>query len=224
MDSGTIHNVRIAELSSRSGTSIPTIKYYLREGLLPPGTPTGRNQADYGEEHVRRLRLIRALIDVGGLSVAAARDVLAAVDATVVPDHHLLGVASYALTRAPRRDRADPAWRAARDEVAALVRAQGWHVMDESPNLDQVADGVTALRDLGQEDLLATLPSYFQAAEQIAKAEVEVVVRRGEPGRLVEGVVVGTIIGETIIDAIRRLAHEHVSALILGVAPPSSPR
>lgn len=220
MDSGTIYIVRIAELSSRSGTSIPTIKYYLREGLLPPGTPTGRNQADYGEEHVRRLRLIRALIDVGGLSVAAARDVLAAVDEAKVPDHRLLGVASYALTRAPRRDRTDPAWRAARAEVTALVRAQGWHVVDESPNLDQVADGVTALRDLGQEDLLATLPAYFRAAEQIAQAEVEAVLRRGEPARMVEGVVVGTIIGEAIIDAIRRLAHEHVSAVTLGAGPP----
>ena len=35
--------MRIAELSTRSGTSIPTIKYYLREGLLPAGTATGRN-------------------------------------------------------------------------------------------------------------------------------------------------------------------------------------
>ena len=61
--------MRIAELSTRSGTSIASIKYYLREGLLAPGTPTGRNQADYGEAHLYRLRLIRALIDVGGLSV-----------------------------------------------------------------------------------------------------------------------------------------------------------
>ena len=44
--------MRIAELSSRSGTSIPTIKYYLREGLLPAGEATGRNQADYGDDPV----------------------------------------------------------------------------------------------------------------------------------------------------------------------------
>ena len=72
--------MRIAELSRRSGASIPTIKYYVREEILPPGTATGRNQAEYSEDHVRRLRLIRALIDVGGLSVAAARQVLATVD------------------------------------------------------------------------------------------------------------------------------------------------
>lgn len=220
LDSRTIRNVRIAELSRRSGTSIPTIKYYLREGLLAAGTATGRNQADYGQVHVRRLRLIRALIDVGGLSVAAARDVLAAVDVTAVPSHHLLGVASYALSRGPRRDRNDAAWRAARDEVQALVHARGWRVRDDSPSLDQLADGVAALRDLGQDDLLVTLPTYFGAAEQIAQVEVDAVLRRGEPSRMVEGVVTGTIIGEAIIGAIRRLAQEHTSALILGPAPP----
>ena len=214
--------MRIAELSSRSGTSIPTIKYYLREGLLPAGTPTGRNQADYGEDHLHRLRLIRALIDVGGLSVAAAREVLAAVDVAELPDHRLLGVASYALTRAPRRDRSDPLWRAARDEVQALVRARGWHVHDDSPNLDQAADGIAAMRDLGQEDLLDTLPTYFSAAAQVAQVEVDAVIRRGEPVRMVEGLVVGTILGEAIIAAIRRLAHEHVSAVILGEAPTAS--
>ena len=92
--------MRIAELSRRSGTSIPTIKYYLREGLLPAGTATGRNQAEYGEAHRHRLRLIRALIDVGGLSVAAARDVLAAVDAPDLPSHFLLGAAHGSLAAA----------------------------------------------------------------------------------------------------------------------------
>lgn len=213
--------MRIAALSSQSGTSIPTIKYYLREGLLPPGTPTGRNQADYGEEHVRRLRLIRALIDVGGLSVAAAKAVLAAVDAAERPDHTLLGVASYALDR-PRRRRDDPAWRAARDEVRALVRKRGWLVRDDAPGLDQLADGVAALRELGQDDLLEILPTYFDTAEHIARDEVDAVLRRGEPARMVEGVVIGTILGEGIIGAIRRLAQEHTSALLLGT-PADSP-
>ena len=72
--------MRIAELSRRSGVPVPTIKYYLREGLLPGGTPTGRNQADYDERHLHRLRLVRALVDVGQVSIAGAREVLGAVD------------------------------------------------------------------------------------------------------------------------------------------------
>jgi DNA-binding transcriptional MerR regulator len=72
--------MRIAELSRRSGIPVPTIKYYVREGLLPPGELTSPNQAQYDETHVRRLKLIRALVDVGDLSIAATRDVLASID------------------------------------------------------------------------------------------------------------------------------------------------
>src|SRR5262245_36454982 len=111
----------IAELSGRSGTSIPSIKYYLREGLLPTGNATGRNQAEYDEAHLHRLRLIRALLDVGGLSIAAVRDVLTAVDTPDLPGHHLLGAAHCAIAPpAPRRDTADTGWQSARAEMAAL--------------------------------------------------------------------------------------------------------
>ncbi|WP_079051275.1 MerR family DNA-binding transcriptional regulator [Streptomyces curacoi] len=37
--------MKISELSRRSGVSIPTIKYYLRDGLLPHGQATATNQA-----------------------------------------------------------------------------------------------------------------------------------------------------------------------------------
>ena len=207
--------MRIAELSSQSGTSIASIKFYLREGLLPAGAPTGRNQAEYAETHVKRLRLIRALIDVGGLSVAAARDVLAAVDSADVPDFDLLGVAHHALERPLRRDRDDPAWQAARDEVLALVRRRGWAIEDESPNLDRAADAVAAMRALDQEDLLGCLPTYLDAAERVAAEEVAAVVARGEPVRMVEGVVTGTILGEALLNAVRRLAQQNAAARLL---------
>lgn len=212
LDSTTIQRVRIAELSSRSATSVPSIKFYLREGLLPPGEATGRNQADYSEAHVRRLRLIRALIDVGGLSVAAAREVIAAVDTPDLPGHALLGAASYTITRQVRRDIDDPLWRAARGEVLALVRELGWYVEDGSPGIDLAADAVAAMRALGDDDLVADMRTYARAASEIAAKEVDVVIRRQDPARMVEGVVVGTILGEALFNALRRLAHQDASA------------
>jgi DNA-binding transcriptional MerR regulator len=209
--------VRIAELSSRSGTSVASIKFYLREGLLAPGTPTGRNQADYGEAHVYRLRLIRALIDVGGLSVAAARDVLAAVETPDVPGHHLLGVAHGALDRPHRRDRDSPEWQAARADVVDLARRRGWLVGDDCSGFDNAADAVAAMRSLGQEDLLQALDTYADAAERVAEHEVALVIARGDPARMVEGVVAGTILGETLLASLRRLAEQAASARRFGV-------
>jgi DNA-binding transcriptional MerR regulator len=204
--------VRIAELSSRSGTSIPSIKFYLREGLLPAGEATGRNQAEYTDDHVHRLRLIRALIDVGGVSVATARGVLAAVDTPDLPGHHLLGAASYSLSRTTRRDPDDPGWQAARAEVESLIRARGWLVEPDAPFLDQAADAVAAFRALGQDDMLALLPTYLDVAERIAAQEVDLVIARGEPARMVEGVITGTVLGEAMLNALRRLAQQDASA------------
>jgi DNA-binding transcriptional MerR regulator len=204
--------VRIAELSSRSGTSIPSIKFYLREGLLRAGEATGRNQAIYDDTHLHRLRLIRALIDVGGLSVANARDVLAAVDTPDLPIHKLLGAASHSLSRPNKRDPDDPTWQVARDEVLALVRRRGWHVDDDTPAFDQAADAVAAFRALGQEDMLACLETYATVCEQIATLEVDLVIARAEPSSMVEGVITGTVLGEALLNALRRLAQQDASA------------
>ncbi|GAA1809418.1 MerR family transcriptional regulator [Luedemannella flava] len=211
--------MRIAELSAQSGTSIPTIKYYLREGLLPPGAATGRNQADYGEEHVRRLRLVRALIDVGGVPVATVREVLAAVDEPDLPSHKLLGVAHCLVPASTRRDPDDPAWRAARAEVDAIVAERGWWVHEEAPARDAAADAIAALRALGQDDLLANLPVWTDAAERVAAAEVTTVIARGGPADMVEAVVTGTVLGEAVLNALRRLAQEATSARLLGATP-----
>ena len=129
--------MRVGELSRRSGVSVASIKYYLREGLLPPGERTGPNQAAYDENHVRRLRMVRALIDVGGLSVAATRSVLAAVDDPEVPLYEALGRAQATVMPGHAHD-ADPddeARAGAEQAMADLVAERGWHVSPRDPGL-----------------------------------------------------------------------------------------
>jgi DNA-binding transcriptional MerR regulator len=204
--------MKISELSRTSGVSLPTVKYYLREGLLPPGRPMGRNQAEYGEGHLRRLRLIRALIDVGGLSVAAVRQVLLAVDDTGVVGHDLLGTAHEAIAGTPRADRSTPAWHEARAEAARIVAERGWWVHERAAALDQLADAIAALRELGQEDMLSMVDGYAEATERLAHQEVGLVLARRDRACMVEGVVTGTVLGEAALVALRRLAQEHASA------------
>lgn len=45
--------MRLSELSKQSGVTTATIKYYLREGLLPPGERVTATQAEYDESHLR---------------------------------------------------------------------------------------------------------------------------------------------------------------------------
>lgn len=48
--------MRISGLTRRSGVSVGTIKYCRREGLLPEVRALNPAAAEYGEEHVQRLR------------------------------------------------------------------------------------------------------------------------------------------------------------------------
>jgi DNA-binding transcriptional MerR regulator len=203
--------MRIGELSARSRVSVATIKYYLREGLLSPGTATATNQATYTEAHLQRLRLIRALIEVGGLSLTQARGVLDAVDSPDLPPHSLLGAAHNAITRTRSRDTAEPAWQAARAEVEDLVRRRGWQVDPGSPGIDQAADAVRAMRALGEDDLLDCMDTYASAAETVAAKELDLVIARRDPVRMVDGAVAGTVLGEGLLTALRLLAQQDAS-------------
>ncbi|TDJ33347.1 MAG: MerR family transcriptional regulator [Gammaproteobacteria bacterium] len=44
------------------GVPTTTIKFYIHENLLPAGTRSHRNQATYGEDHLRRLDMKQRLM------------------------------------------------------------------------------------------------------------------------------------------------------------------
>jgi DNA-binding transcriptional MerR regulator len=210
--------MRIGELSRRSGVAVPTIKYYLREGLLEPGETRAANQADYGESHLQRLRLIRALLDVGGVSISAARDVIAALGRTDLQPHDLLGVAHHAVSPTRRPDRDTDAWRDARTAADQFVAERGWFVEPLAPARDQLADVIAALRTVNAPEVLDSLDTYAASALSLAEVEVDNVIARGEGVRMLELVVLGTVLGEALFVALRLLAHEHASMVRLGTA------
>lgn len=201
----------MAELSSRTGVPIPTIKYYLREGLLPPGEHTSPNQAQYGEEHARRLKLIRALVDVGGLSIVASRAVLGHLDALDAGSLESLGKVQYAVTRKREREaEPDQAWLAAEKQVDDLLARHGWTVRAGNPARVNLTEVVATLLRLGQDDVLGLLDRYADAAHGLASAEVEAVWRRGSVDDRAEGVVMLTVLADALLAALRRLAQEDV--------------
>jgi DNA-binding transcriptional MerR regulator len=203
--------VRIAELSQHSGVPVPTIKYYAREGLLPPGRLTSPNQAQYDDSHLRRLKLIRALVDIGGLSIAATKDVLASIDAPGKTLHDTLGKAQYATTRRRTGHLGDVALSSAVQRVDELIASRAWEVKTTSPARQLLAEAVSALDQLEDGDLIA-LDDYADAAERLATAEVNAILRRPDLDSMLEGVIVGNVLGDTVLAALRRLAQENASA------------
>lgn len=202
--------MRVKELSSRSGVSVPTIKYYLREGLLPSGELVSRNQANYSDAHLRRLRLIRALIDVGGLTIAAVRDVLAAADAPDETVRKMLFTAQESISGQPDLPR-DEEWAEAERNLTELVERRGWQVMPGSRAWQTVVAVLVSARQLEHGVWTRKLDVYADACERIAAADLDYVGGIPEVDAMLEGVVVGTVLGDTLVTALRRLAHQSES-------------
>lgn len=219
--------MRIAGLSAATGVSVATLKYYLREGLLHPGVATAVNQADYDDTHVRRVRLIRALVELGRLSIADAARVLHAVDDDEVSIHEAFGVAQDAMV--PHRDRDDPLHADALAEVDRLVERNQLLVRPNAEVRHMLADALVTLTRfdvLGQGDASTTVldghlfDSYVTAAVESAEFEIGYVPQHEERSDQMTVTVVGTIAWEVAMAAIRRLALEHASARRFDAVPP----
>ncbi|WP_420840143.1 MerR family transcriptional regulator [Corynebacterium meitnerae] len=53
--------MKLGEHAAATDRSTATIKYYIREGLLPPGAKKNQTTSVYGPAHRERLELISAL-------------------------------------------------------------------------------------------------------------------------------------------------------------------
>jgi len=201
--------MRISELSTQTGVPVATIKFYLRESLLPEGVRTSATQAQYDESHVARLRLIRALLGPGGLSVAAAHRVIQAIEEPPASVHELLGVAARAVARPGVVTAGDP-------RVEELMQRCAWQIDEKDhPTYAVLEEALQALDEAGFELPEGALDVYVKHMRQIAEYEIEN-VPTDSPTAAVRYVVLGTVLIEPVILALRRLAQAEASARRFG--------
>lgn len=200
--------MRMAELSRESGLPVATIKFYLREGLLPPGERTSPNQARYGDEHVRRLRLVRALMEVGGLTVAQTGAVLQAMAEGPLS---ALATAQDAMADpdADEPEQADP-W--VEERFTELLERTGWEVGRDSAAARRVRDLLVTGREVGGIDFVHDWAEYAEYADAIARRDIAWTAAQPNVEDTVSGAVVGTVLGAAYLNGLRMLAHQHHSA------------
>lgn len=213
--------MRLAELSERSGVPTATIKYYLREGLLPPGRRINATTAEYGAAHLRRLRLVRALIQVGGVPVSTVREVLAHVDDDSLGRTIRLGAALWALPQDPEPDEEDPAVVAARAEVDRLLETLGWETARElaplSPVHRSLVVAVAALQRLGYPWDAEHMAPYGELMHQVARRDLDYMETYASEAEKVEVAVAAAVLFQPVLRALHRLAQEEESARRYGI-------
>ncbi|MFP5072309.1 MerR family transcriptional regulator [Pseudonocardia nantongensis] len=207
--------MRVSELSRSSGVPVATIKYYLREGLLARGATTSPNQARYDSSHLRRLRLIRALVEVGGLPIAVVKEVLGAVDDPDTGLHGVLGRTVYAITGTGGTEADSDVTDAAEADVRAITAHTGWRVSEKAPALAGARSVLARMHELGHAPGEDTLRLWAEAADRAADGDLRAVAHReADAGRegAAETALVGTVLGDALLAALRRIAQESHSA------------
>ena len=197
--------MRISELAETTGVPVHTVKYYLREGLLMPGEVTSRTRAEYGPQHVERVRLVRALVEHGGVGIAGVRSILTALTAPPPSRHELLGVAHSAL---PTPGDEGPV----SDEITALVADLGWHVCAGAPATRALTAAVAAARAAGVPVSGESLRRYAEAMADVAAVDVDMALSATDSAAAMHTVVLGTVMVDPVLVALRRMAQEAVSA------------
>ncbi|MFG2666132.1 MerR family transcriptional regulator [Streptomyces sp. NPDC048387] len=206
--------MKISELSRRTGVPVASIKYFRRQGLLPAGRATAATLAEYGEEHAERLRLIKALTTLGGLSIAATREVLGAVDQAHTTEG-ALGAISYALpvpvassqSGADEEEDAE-AQEAAGAEVAELLAALDWRAPETSPHVRGLTAALKELRRLDAQYAPGELAAYARLAQSVARLDLERAECLDDPVALAERAVIVFAICAPVFELLRRLAQE----------------
>ena len=121
--------MKVSQLAERSGVPISTIKFYIREGLLPRGErTTASNQVVYETLHLERLMLIGALKDVAGLGTDTLRSVFAALQPLGESDADPINQALVAVY--PKPTEVSVEMQPVHDEVRAFLRSLPWTTED----------------------------------------------------------------------------------------------
>lgn len=232
LDIRTIHCqavlVRLAELSARSGVPRSSIKYYIREGILPPGAPTGRNQARYGPEHLERLRLVAALREVAELPLGVIARVAAELDRGW-DDGDPVGEALLAIYAVKPGRRSAPEQlqlEGLAEEVRAFLRGLPWTLDEEQRHYfaDEIAEALLQVRRYLFPDYpVAALAPLARVAWLLSEVEFEnapggarvpLRARGDDVAEPTRRAILGTLLFERIFAALRRCANSMRSVRI----------
>lgn len=205
--------MRISELVERTGVPLATVKFYLRQGMLPPGEAVSATRAEYGEEHVRRIGLIRALSDVAGLPLGRVKDVLDLIDHPEGELFDALGSAVAALP--PYLDDAQPPYPRAQAAIAAIGQVYD----DRYAAVAQLERALEAVEAGGIPMTDERLHVYAEHLRAMAEYDLSRMPEdAGREGALAYAVL-GTALYDPVVAALRRLAHQDVAARRLGALP-----
>ncbi len=180
--------LRVGELAAASGVPVPTVKHYLREGLLPEPVKTSRNMAYYPPEFVDRIKLIKQLQEERFMPLKAIKSVL---DEDPERARALVELEDRILDRALSAERTRTSAAEARERYGVpkevLDRLEKLQILSPntrgySPSDVKIIEAISRFRAGGYDEQIGftvyDTVRYRTALEELVSEEVEMVIDR----------------------------------------------
>jgi hypothetical protein len=74
-----------------------------------------------------------------------------------------------------------------------------------------LADVIGRLRLLGLDDMVGLVDQYAEAAQSVAEADLRLLSTREDRDEILETMIVGTVLGDALVSALRRIAQVEIS-------------
>ncbi|MET0189044.1 MAG: hypothetical protein ABW212_08610, partial [Pseudonocardia sediminis] len=97
-------------------------------------------------------------------------------------------------------------------EVDAMLARTGWHVSEHAPARRSAVSVLARMHRLGQDRFTDNLDDYARAAERIAETDLAPIADLHGREERAEAVLVGGVLGDALLAALRRMAQESFSA------------
>ncbi|GAA2087152.1 MULTISPECIES: MerR family transcriptional regulator [Brevibacterium] len=214
--------MKLSELAAAADTTTASVKFYIREGLLPPGEKRNQTTAVYGRPHLERLELILGLRRHIGSSLETIRALTEVIDDPEAGDLAVMEAAQTLAVgeRRPPEGRAEASGGGdGREALRDVMETQGWPDAASAARA-AVEERIARSAAVGIEWRTDTLRTIADAVGRIGTLGLDMT---GSRDRTALGVAVGTYELSRLVVDMLRLAQTSESISRLSGGRPTGP-
>ncbi len=195
--------MKLSELARHTGASTASLKFWMREGILPAGELRNQTTAVYTQHHVERVGLIQILRAEFDAPIGRIRELTALIDD---PGTGLLGVMEACQVIATGMI-VPPETDAAQAELVDRLHERMTWLRYDSVAASALAHALAGSARVGYPYDLDDLVHYGQALEPIATADIGSIQPEGTPDAVARNLLVAAAAQNRVLVAMNQLAH-----------------
>lgn len=194
--------MKLGELARETGATTATLKFWMREGVLPAGELRNQTTAVYGQRHLDRVALIQTLRAEFDASIAGIRELTSLIDRPDVPPLDVMEACQVIATGlGPGATQGEYD-----GMIGELHDRLGWLRID-SVAADVLTHALVASERVGFPYSIEMLEEYARMLDPIAASDLDSIQPEGTIDVMARNLLVAAAAQNRVLVAMNQLAH-----------------